>query len=285
MRDVAIAGADALQHRTALSPTIPTDRPDRPDRRGMRFAMAAMAVSIKELPPLAAGHSRLYLCRHGETDSNANGLLQGSGVDAILNDVGRSQASLLAETLASIKMDVVASSTLKRAMETADIVSAMQPGGVERARHKGLEEMFYGRLEGLPIAETRAELRELSEAWEAGQTDVAVGGDGESPEALLSRAHAALWGTDESLLGLQHEAGRHLTVIAHSTFNKAVLAAATGEGLEQMFGIPQDNCCVNVLDVAVARGGGGNQQPVTSVSVVALNLAPSGEKKEESQDR
>ena len=57
--------------------------------------------------------------------------------------------------------------------------------------------------------------------------------------------------------------GRHVAVVAHSTFNRAVLAAATGQGLGKMFGIPQDNACVNVLDFSVADG---------AVTVVANNL-------------
>jgi broad specificity phosphatase PhoE len=232
----------------------------------MQLAMATLASSLKDLPPLAAGRSRLFLCRHGETDSNAQSLLQGSGVDAPLNAVGRSQAATLAASLASTMpaMDAVFSSTLSRSVETADIVAGSQRGpALQRASHAGLAEMFYGSLEGRPIAETRSQLRELSEAWSSGRTDVAVGGDGESPDALLVRAHATLWG-DGRLLG-QCEAGRYVTVIAHSTFNKAVLAAATGQGLGKMFSLPQDNCCVNVLDFAVADA---------SVNVVALNLAP-----------
>ena len=62
--------------------------------------------------------------RHASFLSNAQSLLQGSGIDAPLNDVGRAQASALARSLASIQMDLIASSTLSRAVETADIVAS-----------------------------------------------------------------------------------------------------------------------------------------------------------------
>lgn len=105
----------------------------------MHLALAgvAMASCLKSLPPLAAGYSRLYLCRHGETDCNAQSLLQGSGVDAVLNAVGKAQAANLAEKLACIRLDVVASSTLARAVETADIVAKLQPAEAERESHAG----------------------------------------------------------------------------------------------------------------------------------------------------
>jgi len=227
---------------------------------------SSLALSLSDLPQLTVGSSRLFLCRHGETDSNAQSLLQGSGIDAPLNDVGRAQASALARSLASIKMDLIASSTLSRAVETADIVASHQAdtGAAVHGResYAGLVEMFYGTMEGLPIADTREELKRLSDAWAAGDTTVAVGGDGESPDELLLRARATLW--RDGLLGCG-DAGRQVAVVAHSTFNRAVLAEATGQPLGSMFSIPQDNACVNVLDLEVGTG---------RVSVVALNIKP-----------
>ena len=229
------------------------------------LSLAAMIDSLADLPQLGVGSSRLFLCRHGETNSNAQSLLQGSGVDAPLNDVGRTQAWALARSLSTIEMDTVASSTLSRAVETADLVASCQLGAgaaPERQSYSGLGEMFYGTLEGLPIADTRDELKRLSDAWAAGDTSVAVGGDGESPDELLQRARATLW--RDGLLG-SRDAGRQVAVVAHSTFNRAVLAEATGQPLGQMFSIPQDNACVNVLDLDVETG---------LVTVVALNIKP-----------
>ena len=86
----------------------------------MRAGLAmALAHSLRELPPLATGSSRLYLCRHGETEYNAQSLLQGSGIDASLNALGRTQAASLADTLSATRLDEVASSTLSRATSRA----------------------------------------------------------------------------------------------------------------------------------------------------------------------
>lgn len=214
---------------------------------GLALSLSAMVDSLGDLPQLGVGSSRLFLCRHGETDSNAQSLLQGSGIDCPLNDVGRTQASALARSLASIKMDLIASSTLSRAVATADIVASHQAdtgaAAPERQRYAGLVEMFYGRLEGLPITDTREELKRLSDAWAAGDTTVAVGGDGESPDALLQRARETLW--RGGLLG-SAEAGRQVAVVAHSTLNRAVLADATGQPLGAMFSIPQVRVRVRV---------------------------------------
>ena len=42
-----------------------------------------------------------FICRHGETDKNVAGVWQGSGTDAVLNDVGHKQAEELAQKLRS----------------------------------------------------------------------------------------------------------------------------------------------------------------------------------------
>ena len=64
-----------------------------------------------------------YVFRHGETDMNAAGQFQGQTVDAPLNEKGRAQAEKLAETLKNSGMEIVFSSPLKRAFETAGTVA------------------------------------------------------------------------------------------------------------------------------------------------------------------
>jgi probable phosphoglycerate mutase len=84
--------------------------------------------------------------RHGQTDWNRDGLLQGSS-DIPLNDTGRAQAADALMTLRSLPWDVVVSSPLLRARETAQIIAdglgiALGPA------YDGLVERDYGELEG-----------------------------------------------------------------------------------------------------------------------------------------
>ncbi|MDF2046960.1 histidine phosphatase family protein [Microbacterium sp. Kw_RZR3] len=92
----------------------------------------------------------LTLVRHGETDWNSGGRIQGS-TDIPLNDTGRAQARELAEILAAEYAGrdvVIVSSDLSRAAETADILAEALGTTVSR-RMPGLQERSYGDAEGM----------------------------------------------------------------------------------------------------------------------------------------
>lgn len=94
--------------------------------------------------------SLLALIRHGQTDWNAAGLLQGSS-DIPLNDTGREQARGAIPALRSRHWDVVLSSPLQRAAETAAII-AEGLGIPLGAAYPGLVERDYASLEGTSAA-------------------------------------------------------------------------------------------------------------------------------------
>lgn len=88
----------------------------------------------------------LLLVRHGETDWNAEGRLQGH-TDRPLNEHGRSQAKELAEKLAGDGADAIYASDLTRAKETAEIVGARL--GLAVVIDADLREKNWGSWEGL----------------------------------------------------------------------------------------------------------------------------------------
>ena len=67
---------------------------------------------------------KLLIIRHGQTDGNVKGLVQGAGLDLPLNETGRAQAAAAAEKLLSLHLPVIYSSTMLRARQTAEIIAA-----------------------------------------------------------------------------------------------------------------------------------------------------------------
>lgn len=68
------------------------------------------------------GNKVFYIFRHGETDFNREGRWQGAGHDPELNLAGVTQAHLLAETLRPLNLQIIYSSPLQRALQTAEII-------------------------------------------------------------------------------------------------------------------------------------------------------------------
>ena len=109
--------------------------------------------------------TRLLLVRHGETDWNAEGRLQGQ-TDRPLSEFGRRQARQLAEALVGEDLQAIYSSDLARARETAEIVGERL--GLPVALDPDLREKDWGTWEGLTAVE-RDRVEFVGESTEAHQ--------------------------------------------------------------------------------------------------------------------
>ncbi len=85
---------------------------------------------------------RLYLIRHGQTDSNVKHLLDTAHPGAPLDELGLSQAEALADRMADVSLDAVYSSDLLRAVQTATPLAARR--GLEVQQLPGLREIPAG---------------------------------------------------------------------------------------------------------------------------------------------
>jgi broad specificity phosphatase PhoE len=105
----------------------------------------------------------VLLTRHGETDDNREPLRFQGWRDTPLNDVGRRQASELAERMASAGIGALWSSDLSRARETADIVAARL--GLEVTLDARLREANRGAWEGRLFKDVAREEPDRFAAW------------------------------------------------------------------------------------------------------------------------
>lgn len=88
---------------------------------------------------------KLILVRHGETEANKNGIMQGQSQNLQLNEKGVRQATEVKNKLRDTKIDVCFTSPLTRAWSTAMILVGDR---VEIKEDKRLEERYLGNLEG-----------------------------------------------------------------------------------------------------------------------------------------
>ncbi len=87
----------------------------------------------------------LYVVRHGQTDWNIQGLVQGL-TDIELNSTGIEQANQVAEQLKKINFTVIYSSTLKRTLETAKLINKYH--NIDIITDRRIVERCFGNFEG-----------------------------------------------------------------------------------------------------------------------------------------
>lgn len=152
--------------------------------------------------------AKLALVRHGETDWNAQGRLQGQS-DIELNDLGRQQARAAGAELATGEWDLLACSPLLRAVETAALIAAgvaLPVSGTD----PDLMERHYGEGEGRAVAHLpRPDIDELLLCAEA-------------EELVVERGVRAL----RKLV--RANPGANIIVVAHGTLIRLSLDALRG---------------------------------------------------------
>lgn len=149
--------------------------------------------------------TRIVLIRHGETDWNVEGRYQGQA-DPPLNARGREQAHKLARELAKTGIDVIYSSPLRRAWETAEIVARVL--GVPLHPEPRLMEIHQGEWQGRLRSEIAARYPELFRRWLTEPWEVTPPG-GEHLRDVQRRVYAAV---DEILA--RHR-GQTIALVTH----------------------------------------------------------------------
>ena len=167
--------------------------------------------------------SVLYLVRHGQSDWNRIGRIQGRS-ESPLTELGRQQATALGRLLGSILTDSgidIVASPLSRAFETATIIAAElgRTAGDVRTDDR-INDFDVGVLAGYPgwgaVASDYPELARLR--LEEPVRFHPPGG--ESGADVLARARA--------FLAARRAAGRDTLVVGHGVINKFIRAAARG---------------------------------------------------------
>ena len=152
----------------------------------------------------------LFLTRHGETVDNANQIMQGQ-TQGQLDETGIRQAEELRDQLAELPLDVIVSSDLHRAVETAEIVA--EGRGMEVVTTPLLRERNWGSFTGRFIPELKGEV------WPD---------DIETLEALQNRARAFL------RYLCDHYEGKTVLAVGHGIINKAIQAVYYGKQMNEI---------------------------------------------------
>jgi probable phosphoglycerate mutase len=187
---------------------------------------------------LPEGSKMLYIIRHGQTEFNRLGMVQGSGVDSELNEVGKKQAKAFYEAYRHIPFKKIYTSQLKR---THQSVSHFIEKGIAWTQLTGLNEISWGHKEGRPLlASDDDQFKQMVNGWRRGDLWMKVPG-GESPLEVMERQKAAV------RLMMSYENEDCVLICMHGRAMRILLTWLTGRPLEQMDIFPHQNLCLYVL--------------------------------------
>jgi probable phosphoglycerate mutase len=166
----------------------------------------------------------VYIVRHGETDFNRLGIIQGSGVNSELNETGLRQALAFFEHYRHVPFEAVLTSRLQRTHQT---VKHFIDGGLPWEQFEEINEMNWGKHEGKEgTPEMIEEYQMIKSEWGNGNYDARIQG-GESAAELgerISRFVAHLRQRDEQLL----------LICSHGRAMSALMSVLRQEELKHM---------------------------------------------------
>lgn len=180
----------------------------------------------------------LYVIRHGQTDHNAQGIIQGRGIDLPLNATGRQQALAFFNAYKTEPFDILFASTLKRAQQT---VEPFQKLGIPLIIKPELDEISWGELEGSTIThESDKAFKDVIQKWNNGEIHVRPAPGGESPYELQQRQKRFI----DYLLTTPY---KKILIATHGRFIRAFMCTLTGRPLSEMEDFHHSNLCLYKL--------------------------------------
>ncbi len=174
----------------------------------------------------------LYIVRHGQTEYNKLGIIQGRGINMDLNDEGRKQAQQFFAAYKDVAFDKAYISALKRTQQS---IQPFLDRGLPFEKLPGLDELAWGIHEGQsPTTENKAAFLQIMRDWLDGHLDSKFEG-GESPNEVEIRQREAM----EVIMS--HPEEKTVLVCMHGRAMRLLLCILTGKPLTEMDTFPHQN--------------------------------------------
>ena len=169
---------------------------------------------------------KIIITRHGETEENKQGILQGH-LPGVLSNLGIEQAKQLAKRLKNERIDLIFSSDLARASDTAKEIAKLHPE-IKLFLVPELRERDQGTITGKSIKEID---------WNKPR-------DTEKSEAMLKRASSFISNL------IKKYPDKTVLLVGHNGINKEIIAALLNKGVEELRQIEaQKNTAITIFEI------------------------------------
>lgn len=181
----------------------------------------------------------IYLIRHGQTDYNLKGIVQGRGINSQLNETGRYQAEKFFNQYKNVPFDAIYASTLQRTHQT---VAPFLSLGLKHEIKDALDEIDWGIFEGVEHDQIlEGTYYSIVQGWSEGNLDIKIEG-GESPLELQARQLPLI----EELRNTDFE---NILLCSHGRSIRALLCGFLEKPLTDMDQFKHKNTCLYKLSL------------------------------------
>lgn len=182
--------------------------------------------------------TKIFLIRHGQSEWNSLNKIQGQK-DTILTDLGKKQALFLGNRLIDEKIDVIYTSDLTRAYNTAEIISNKinKPLVVNET----IREINFGLWEGLTIEEIKNLYKDEYSTWIKEPEKLNIQGF----ENLISLQKRAINAVNEIIL---ENLGKNIAIVSHGAILKTMILGLLGIDISHYKNISLSNVSLSIIE-------------------------------------
>lgn len=184
--------------------------------------------------------TKLYITRHGQTEWNLEGRLQGQ-LDSKLTTLGKNQAEWLGERLLTEEIDVIVSSSSGRAISTAEIIRGKR--NIDILHNDNFKEIYLGKWEGQLNTEIKKRWQEeYTNFWDFPHLYKPIGG--ETFSQIIARASSEV----EKIIS-KYE-GKNILIVTHAVVLKAIITYFENKDLKDFWsGTFMNSTCLNIIEI------------------------------------
>lgn len=185
------------------------------------------------------------MIRHGQTEYNLLGIVQGSRVNTSLNDKGIRQSKAFYNFYKDVKFDRIYTSKLNRSIET---VQPFIDLGITWESYEGLNEISWGDKDGMKVTVSENKYyHQVIKRWREGEVDLRIEG-GDSPLDVAKRQQPII-----DLIKSRDE-DENILICMHGRAIRIILCLLTNSDLKLMDKFEHENLCLYMLEYNEAEG-------------------------------
>ncbi|NEQ53340.1 MAG: histidine phosphatase family protein [Leptolyngbya sp. SIO3F4] len=209
----------------------------------------------------------MIVVRHGESTFNVKRIIQGHHDESLLTAKGEAQARQVGQFIKGISIDAVYCSPLKRAAQTAALITETV-GGLTPQATDLLKEISLPLWEAMSFTDVEAQYPEEYRAWRQDPKELKMSVKQLDGTTQVFYPVRAIWQQAVEFWQqlLKQNQGKTVLVVAHSAINRALIGTAIGLGPEALNRLYQSNCGVSVLNFPGVWGEWAQLESMNSTS-------------------